>query len=219
MTDLPTSGDSKWIDQQRQQFKTLCRQRRNLFRTFDPTSDVDISERRRELRDEMVEVLQEIVSHRTNTDATYKQQMLELLTLLRDDISSWMLAEAVGCSVSHAEQFMWDSEAEEARLRDWAEREAENRASHRKTRTIKRRDNHECVRCRDSSRLRVHHIIPVGRDGSDCDENLATLCTDCHDEAHGGATNSSYTIYNDREGFWEWVEDGRTTRQTSISDW
>ncbi len=66
------------------------------------------------------------------------------------------------------------------------------------------RDNYRCVRCSsfENVDLQVHHIIP----GESTETNLATLCFDCHLEAHGGNYAGS-TIYDPHEEFWgEWIE-------------
>jgi len=48
------------------------------------------------------------------------------------------------------------------------------------------RDNHLCQLCKKKSKkyLRVHHIIWRDNGGSDRQDNLATVCTDCHDLIH-----------------------------------
>lgn len=46
------------------------------------------------------------------------------------------------------------------------------------------RDGHACVRCRATTRLAVHHRIPVARGGPNALSNLETLCEPCHRAAH-----------------------------------
>ena len=43
-----------------------------------------------------------------------------------------------------------------------------------------------CSVCRTTSRLHVHHVIPLSRGGSHKLENLELLCETCHSGAHGG---------------------------------
>lgn len=53
------------------------------------------------------------------------------------------------------------------------------------------RDRGQCVNCGASdpdTTLDVHHIVPRGRGGSDRLANLALLCRQCHDAAHGEGT-------------------------------
>jgi 5-methylcytosine-specific restriction endonuclease McrA len=54
---------------------------------------------------------------------------------------------------------------------------------------IRERDSNMCARCREGRFLRsrhlcVHHIIPKEHGGTDDEENLITLCRDCHRWAH-----------------------------------
>jgi hypothetical protein len=56
---------------------------------------------------------------------------------------------------------------------------------------IHERDRGQCVNCSASGPdviLDVHHIVPRGRGGSDRLSNLALLCRQCHDAAHGEGT-------------------------------
>ena len=69
---------------------------------------------------------------------------------------------------------------------------------------IRSRDNHRCIRCGTSENadLQIHHILP----GESTEANLATLCFDCHLDAHGG-NFAGTTAYDSREEFWEeWVQ-------------
>lgn len=56
---------------------------------------------------------------------------------------------------------------------------------------VHERDRGQCVNCRASGpdvTLDVHHIVPRGQGGSDRLSNLALLCRQCHDAAHGNGT-------------------------------
>lgn len=65
------------------------------------------------------------------------------------------------------------------------------------------RDNGQCVRCTSTENTEIHHIIP----GTATLENLATLCRDCHREAHEDDFYSSDLAYDSRANFWNtWVE-------------
>lgn len=70
---------------------------------------------------------------------------------------------------------------------------------------ILERDNYECQNCQSDSNLEVHHIIPISDGGNKDDNNLCTLCFDCHfNIAH---KNSTSTInYNTKEEFWELID-------------
>lgn len=52
------------------------------------------------------------------------------------------------------------------------------------------RDDHRCQHCgrhsrpRGSAELRIRHVVPRPRGGSDHPRNLLTLCRKCHDRIH-----------------------------------
>lgn len=50
---------------------------------------------------------------------------------------------------------------------------------------IYRRDGYRCALCDSTRYLQVHHAIPRSEGGSDFPENLITLCSVCHGQAHG----------------------------------
>ena len=47
------------------------------------------------------------------------------------------------------------------------------------------RDGYLCALCGSVQYLQVHHVIPRSQGGSDFPENLITLCSKCHGQAHG----------------------------------
>jgi 5-methylcytosine-specific restriction endonuclease McrA len=49
---------------------------------------------------------------------------------------------------------------------------------------VLQRDGWRCQTCGSSDDLQVHHIRSRGRLGDDTDENLITLCADCHIDTH-----------------------------------
>lgn len=52
---------------------------------------------------------------------------------------------------------------------------------------VKSRDNYTCSTCKkvfDSYELRVHHMIPLSKGGSNKESNLQTLCENCHKLKH-----------------------------------
>jgi 5-methylcytosine-specific restriction protein A len=60
-------------------------------------------------------------------------------------------------------------------------------AAWQKTRArIKARDGFRCVKCGDTRRLLVDHVIPRRAGGTDDDANLRTLCHRCHEQRHAG---------------------------------
>jgi 5-methylcytosine-specific restriction endonuclease McrA len=49
---------------------------------------------------------------------------------------------------------------------------------------VLRRDGWRCQACGTMSNLEVHHKQFRSRSGDDCEENLITLCFECHDGIH-----------------------------------
>lgn len=47
------------------------------------------------------------------------------------------------------------------------------------------RDGYVCALCGSHQYLQIHHVIPRSQGGSDFPENLITLCSKCHGQAHG----------------------------------
>ena len=52
---------------------------------------------------------------------------------------------------------------------------------------VLRRDGWRCQSCGSRSNLEVHHKEFRSQGGADSEENLITLCADCHSRAHRGA--------------------------------
>ncbi len=53
---------------------------------------------------------------------------------------------------------------------------------------ILERDGWRCQHCGRRDQLQIHHIIRRSHTGSDTEENLITLCTECHHRLHLGGT-------------------------------
>jgi 5-methylcytosine-specific restriction endonuclease McrA len=51
-------------------------------------------------------------------------------------------------------------------------------------RTVLQRDGWRCQFCGSMRHLQVHHIQFRSHSGSDSEENLITLCVDCHAQLH-----------------------------------
>ena len=54
---------------------------------------------------------------------------------------------------------------------------------------ILNRDNHKCVKCGCTYNLEIHHKKPVSQGGDNSDDNLETICTDCHAKEHPEIAN------------------------------
>ena len=52
-------------------------------------------------------------------------------------------------------------------------------------RKVYARDGFRCALCDSTRYIQIHHVIPRGQGGSDFVENLITLCSVCHGQAHG----------------------------------
>lgn len=64
---------------------------------------------------------------------------------------------------------------------------------------VRARDGGACVRCGSGEDIEMHHVIP----GESTLDNLATLCRDCHHDAHGGDFYTSTLVYDSHEKFWQ----------------
>jgi 5-methylcytosine-specific restriction endonuclease McrA len=53
---------------------------------------------------------------------------------------------------------------------------------------ILRRDGWRCQLCGSMQNLEVHHIMFRSQNGDDSDENLITLCAECHARVHQTST-------------------------------
>jgi len=49
---------------------------------------------------------------------------------------------------------------------------------------VLRRDSWRCQACGSRTNLQVHHIQLRSQSGNDDEENLITLCSDCHAHVH-----------------------------------
>ena len=46
------------------------------------------------------------------------------------------------------------------------------------------RDGWRCQACGKRANLQVHHIVLRSQSGDDIEDNLITLCSECHDQIH-----------------------------------
>jgi 5-methylcytosine-specific restriction endonuclease McrA len=51
-------------------------------------------------------------------------------------------------------------------------------------RQVLRRDGWRCQGCGKRANLQVHHIFLRSQSGDDIEDNLITLCSECHDQIH-----------------------------------
>ena len=64
-------------------------------------------------------------------------------------------------------------------------------AYYRLRRKILERDGWRCQHCGSISGVEVHHTEHRSQGGSDCEENLIALCSECHALAHKTHRSSS----------------------------
>ena len=57
-------------------------------------------------------------------------------------------------------------------------------------RQVLKRDGWKCQQCGTSTQLEIHHIRFRSALGGDTEENLITLCSGCHRNAHHGQPKS-----------------------------
>lgn len=51
------------------------------------------------------------------------------------------------------------------------------------------RDGYRCALCDSGKYIQIHHCIPRGKGGKNTEQNLITLCSDCHAMAHGAGND------------------------------
>jgi 5-methylcytosine-specific restriction endonuclease McrA len=51
-------------------------------------------------------------------------------------------------------------------------------------RQVLQRDGWRCQMCGKRANLQVHHILLRSQSGDDIEDNLITLCSECHDQIH-----------------------------------
>ena len=58
-------------------------------------------------------------------------------------------------------------------------------------RRILERDGWRCQVCGSMQNLQVHHLKRRSHSGSDVEQNLITLCAECHERVHGGLVTTT----------------------------
>lgn len=136
---------------------------------------------------------------------TYEVQICRLHEYCEQKIESGLVAKAVGCSASYARRFSYDDDRGGFQ-KEWSISNQNEKVSPGTRTKIINRDGGSCLRCglEIESELEVHHIVPVSQGGTNTESNLATLCSDCHQAAHGGSKTSGRTTYS-TGNFREWT--------------
>ena len=72
-------------------------------------------------------------------------------------------------------------------IRPWGYQKGFNYGHSSRRKAVLHRDNHTCQCCgKKNCRVEVHHIIFRSRGGSDDENNMITLCKECHAGVHNG---------------------------------
>lgn len=79
--------------------------------------------------------------------------------------------------------------------------------SNAKRKAVYRRDGYRCALCDCTQYLQIHHAIPRGEGGSDFPENLITLCSKCHAQAHGVDLGTGMTVADMEQAIVEYLSD------------
>lgn len=69
--------------------------------------------------------------------------------------------------------------------------EASGRIGSSKRERVKARDGNKCILCESTDNLEVHHVAAVAEGGSASDDNLVTLCRECHQKVHHNEESKS----------------------------
>jgi 5-methylcytosine-specific restriction endonuclease McrA len=106
---------------------------------------------------------------------------------------------------AHTKKISTFTKCSESYVKDVISGRAEMGLTEKERVNILDRDNHRCQMCSSEDELEVHHIIPVSEGGSKNNNNLCTLCAECHlNTAHGG--NTAEITYNSKDEFWKVIE-------------
>ena len=81
-------------------------------------------------------------------------------------------------------------------IRHWGYQRGANYGFENTKAKVRFRDNYTCQYCKTKNKnvtLEVHHIIFRSNGGSDDENNLITLCHNCHKDLHNGKINPKFT--------------------------
>ncbi|MFC6951928.1 HNH endonuclease signature motif containing protein [Halorubellus litoreus] len=179
------------------------------------------------VKTEFCEVVESLLESEGLKSETYEVQICRLHEYCEQKIESELVAEAIGCSPSYARRFSYDDERGGFE-KEWSKSNQNEKVSPGARTKIINRDGGSCLRCglEVETALEVHHVLPVSQGGTNDDSNLATLCSHCHEAAHGGSKTSGKIVYGE-DGFSDWIQErsleerGQSlgSRQTKISDY
>jgi 5-methylcytosine-specific restriction endonuclease McrA len=188
---------------------------RDAVRRSDPNW-ITLAREEYAIRQDLTSLYRDAAGHPEEVDTAK-----ELLKRLKNDfpylrLHDSLTAHVADCSLSYTQRITYVPE-----------RGAESRrAPPALRREVHERDNYECVVCGADGTF-IHHIIPHSQGGPHEKSNLATLCEEHHQYAHGRGkrlTDSSYNTveYDSRNEFWnDWINrdfDDHELRQPHTSE-
>lgn len=167
----------------------------------------ELEARQNELHERTINRLEELLGSLSINGETKKRQVIALKEALQSNFRGDLIAEILDCSSGYPGKFKWNNEQGCVIPRGDVVARRQNRFSDSQIEQIKQRDDQMCVKCRDESQLRVHHIIPIASGGEGVIDNGATLCKSCHDALHqwGNGYSEDYESVSE---FWSWIIKG-----------
>lgn len=135
-------------------------------------------------------------------DLTDAQIVAGIKHEFESDLPPRELAKAADCDIRICQNIRWMGDNRGVIDRSGSDRKSIPPSVRRE---VNRRDGFQCVKCGEGSEdiLQEHHIIPLNQGGMNFQDNLATLCEDCHKEAHAGDFKKSRIAYQNKTEFWE----------------
>lgn len=187
------------------------RRHKHALRYFMPRYDNDWINVTRELHNtekQLIEIYRADLSQKSkglNIDFKHKSQKIRELkqTFPYLRMNAQLLANVVDSTKEYVKDFRYSQDHGDVLTS----------LSKVQRKSILSRDGQECLKCGSEDNLEVHHIIPRSSGGNHAAENLATLCKDCHLQAHSELNLSSDESVQDtgqnqsQKKFWEvWLD-------------
>jgi 5-methylcytosine-specific restriction endonuclease McrA len=130
-----------------------------------------------------------------------KKEIIIILKAEFGDLDNTTISHILDCSTNYVQS---------VKVEDVQHGEAtgyfETRTSSETKLAVDDRDGQKCVSCCASDKLEYHHIRPISKGGKDISENVATVCSVCHNWFHGGNANTKETIYSSVSEFWDMAD-------------
>lgn len=194
----------------------------------DTEAGQQFERRKQEILDEKAGLYRSLLEERFEepADVTKRRRIGIIYRTFGTRAHSTAIAAATGASESYIDQFRaidtivelpdgsaglkFDHEAHEAgepaiALQYDPEQRRDTVSQSMRERMLER-DDEQCRRCGSGTDLEIHHIRPVSHGGEDTPDNLATLCADCHEDAHETAADGGVVPAYPLDRFDDWLE-------------